>query len=1082
MDKKFALIFVFTLFSSLYVESLFAQRVCNGLGNSEILPAKCFEIENILVNACSNNEGFDEMVRLRIGPNSLTLNTINYVDWPTGNTWLGWATFNTSALSKLTTINNQITSAGNCGRLIKLNPNDVAPAYSRILLITSTAFSTSAHDFSGLTDTLYVALQNNSTNINGHFTNTTTNTARTLIIKTNTCGDTVTHYGNLMVKANGAPGSDDGSGVSFSYNGTASYYNYGCALPNNPFTVDAGVITGSYCSGASVPIQGTISGNACYYWYPQNRNAGAVTDSTRLITTFSISPSFSGSVKLYLAAYGNCSTAIDSVIFNVNPASTSIGITALANSNWCNRKTIPLSATSGSPNSVLWSSTGSGTFTNSNSLNASYVSSPNDTGYVWIRVNQVLGCGVAKDSIRVSFTPSPSAYFNPLDTLFCISQAGSVVNLFPQQAGGSFYGNHVVGSNFTVPNIPGIYPVKYLLSLNGCSDSVTKSMHVQSQPNAFFTLSDTVICLGAKSVTITPQASGGIFSGLTLLGNTFTPTTSGSYTLQHKIVSGNCIDSFSRTIQVLPKPNAAFSVSDTLLCEGGLATFIPAISGGLFSGPYVNGNTFTSVLPGVFSVNYTLTQNGCSDSTQRSIYVDAKPNAFFTLSDTVVCLGTKNVTITPQTTGGIFSGITLVGNTFTPTTTGSYALTYTLVNGKCIDSITRTIYVLPNPNAAFASSDTLLCEGSTATFTPVVPGGLFSGSYINGNIFTSVISGVFPVKYTITQNGCSDSAQQLIYVEAKPIASFTASDTIVCKGAVDIKFIPNYAGGIFYGTGVIGDKFNYDVPGKYEVTYVITNKSCSDSSSKFILVNDNPDADFSLSDSILCEGDLPVLIVPKTIGGIFTGIVIKDNKFNPNVSGIYYVNYELDVNGCKDSTTKKITVFAKPSAKFSVTPNPVITFDSAFFTYTGGSVVNKYSWSFGDGKSSMLSNPTHIYDQGDTYQVWLTVTNSDGCRDSIVETVLVEDEDEVFIPNVFTPNDDSRNDIFKLIISTAKDFNMTIYNRWGGLVFESNDFTVGWNGISNGVICPEGVYVYVVTYKNARGLDKRLHGTLTLIR
>ena len=1081
MDKKFALLSVLTIFFSLCLESLYAQRVCNGMGSSEALPTKCFEIENILVDACSANEGFDEMVRIRVGPNPVTLNTINNVDWPTTNAWSGWATFNTSTLSKLTTINNQITSAGNCGKLIKLNPNDVAPAYSRILIITSTIFSTSAHDFSGLTDTLYVALQNNTTQSNGHFTNNGS-VARTLIIRTNTCGDTVTYFGNLMVAANGAPGSDDGSGVRFSYNGTASYYNYGCALPNNPFTVDAGVISGSYCSGGSVPIQGSISGNACYYWYPQNRNAGTVTDSTKLITTFNISPSFSGSVKLYLAAYGNCSTVKDSVVFNVNAASTSISITALANTDWCNRKTIPLSAISGSPNSVLWSSTGLGTFTNGNSLNAAYVPSTNDTGNIWIRVNQILSCGVAKDSIRVYLTPSPNAHFSPVDTIFCLSQAGSVVSLYPQKVGGTFYSNCVVGSSFTVPNIAGIYPVKYLLSLNGCSDSVTISMHVQSQPNAFFTLSDTIICLGSKNITITPQSSGGIFSGITMVGNTFTPTTSGTYILTHKIVSGNCIDSFSSIIQVLPRPNAAFSASDTLLCEGSLVTFIPAISGGLFSGTYVNANTFTSVLPGVFSVKYTLTQNGCSDTAQRTIYVDAKPNAFFTLSDTVVCLGTKNVIITPQIMGGVFSGIALVGNTFTPITTGSYKLTYTLVNGKCTDSITRIIYVLPNPNAAFAASDTLLCEGSLATFTPAISGGLFSGSFINGNIFTSVISGVFPVKYTITQNGCSDSAQQLIYVEAKPNASFTASDTIMCRGAVDIKFIPNYPGGVFYGIGVIGDKFNYDVTGRYEVTYVITNKSCSDSSSKFILVNDNPDADFSLSDSILCEEDLPVLIVPKTIGGIFTGIVIKDNKFNPNVSGTYYVNYELVVNGCKDSISKKITVFAKPNAKFSVDPNPIITFDSTFFKYTGGSVVNKYSWSFGDGKSSTLSNPTHIYDKGDTYQVWLTVTNSDGCLDSIVETVLVEDEEEVFIPNVFTPNDDSRNDIFKLIISYAKDFNLTIYNRWGGLVFGSNNFMVGWDGISNGVICPEGVYAYVVTFKNVRGLEKKLHGTITLIR
>src|SRR5574343_1535229 len=93
--------------------SVFSQQVCSGAGNTYVLPTKCFEIESILVNACSSNEGYDEMVRLRVGPNPITLNSITSVTWATTRVWAGWATFNSGTLNKINSINASIAAAGN---------------------------------------------------------------------------------------------------------------------------------------------------------------------------------------------------------------------------------------------------------------------------------------------------------------------------------------------------------------------------------------------------------------------------------------------------------------------------------------------------------------------------------------------------------------------------------------------------------------------------------------------------------------------------------------------------------------------------------------------------------------------------------------------------------------------------------------------------------------------------------------------------------------------------------------------------------------------------------------------------------
>lgn len=929
------------LISFLLVSVLANAQYC---GNIPVgpLPTKCFEIENILVNACSSNEGYDEMVRLRIGPAPLRLNTINFVEWQTVNAWLGWATYNNSMQNKLNTINNAIAAAGNCGKLIRLNPTEFAPAYSRVLVITSTVFSTTAHDFTGLTDTLYVALQNNNSVASGHFSNTTVNEARRLIMRTSSCGDTVNYNGNQFVKADGTPGSEDGTGVDFAFNGTPTYINYGCAIKFNEVTVDAGTVGGPYCSGATVPLSGTATGTNCYFWYPANRAAGSFTDSTALNTNFVIANGFSGSIKLYLQAATGCNYKKDSVTFTVNLASGTITITPTTDTVRCNLNPVSLAATSTAANPVVWSTNGKGTFNSSSSLTPVYTPSTNDTISVWFTVTQNLSCGATRDSIRIRFTPKPSAKFTASDSVFCTSQAGTVITLVPQVAGGNFSGTGVSGNTFVVPSTPNTYTVQYVVSVNGCNDTYVKNFVVNSSTGAAFTLSDTIICFG-----------------------------------------------------------------------------------------------------------------------------------------------TKNITVTPANTGGTFSGVTLAGNIFAPPAPGDYYITHKLGNGICKDSVTKHILVKPNPNAAFTASDTILCQGTgTALLTPANTGGTFSGTGVDNTtlLFTPTTLGINEVKYVLTQNGCADSTTKKIRVLTKPDASFTVTDTTLCINAGAVTLIPINAGGVFSGTGVSGNQFNPTTKGVFVVSYVLSNGTCQDSVTHSIRVDSLPDADFTVSDTVVCLDANAVILTPKVAGGNFNGELVSGTRFTPSKVGVFAVSYKLSNGGCTDSVVKYIRVAAKPSASFTFLPQKTMVNDTVKFTSTSSADVTSYLWRFDDGNTSTLQNPTHIYTKELTYLAWLIVGNGDGCLDSISNPIKVEADESIFVPNVFTPNNDSVNDRFVISHMGINNFTLNIYNRWGTHIFETNDPDITWDGKFLGEFCVEGVYVYLITYKNSKGLTRTLHGTVTLIR
>jgi gliding motility-associated-like protein len=128
-----------------------------------------------------------------------------------------------------------------------------------------------------------------------------------------------------------------------------------------------------------------------------------------------------------------------------------------------------------------------------------------------------------------------------------------------------------------------------------------------------------------------------------------------------------------------------------------------------------------------------------------------------------------------------------------------------------------------------------------------------------------------------------------------------------------------------------------------------------------------------------------------------------------------------------------------------------------------------------------IAQPTANPLETTTYQ--LIVSNGD-CVSSD-EVQVISDCSGIIVPNVFTPNNDGDNDTFEIVVTGEKDFELSIYNRHGQLVFESNDPANQWRGEFNGNPVPEGTYYYVLRVVDFAGNElarEFAEGHLTLLR
>ena len=285
---------------------------------------------------------------------------------------------------------------------------------------------------------------------------------------------------------------------------------------------------------------------------------------------------------------------------------------------------------------------------------------------------------------------------------------------------------------------------------------------------------------------------------------------------------------------------------------------------------------------------------------------------------------------------------------------------------------------------------------------------------------------------------------------------------------------------------------NPDVTTTYNVIVTYEN-SCENFDTVTVQV---PELEIPLivGDTIICEGERTTLTVMNAVGTYSwnTGATTQSIVASPSSTTEYTVNVATDI-GCITKDTIVVTVFEKPTAAFS--PNPPHVYvengEGPISFVNLSQLADYYSWNFGDSYAipsdniSDLEAPVHIYTRAGKYKVALTVETEEGCTDSISQFVTVEVPYFFYAPNAFTPNSDGINDYFYTGGEGIDPdfFDMSIYNKFGNLIFRSKTPFDYWDGLNNdGTKAPAGVYIYIITTQDMDGNPKRYEGSVNLIR
>lgn len=548
-----------------------------------------------------------------------------------------------------------------------------------------------------------------------------------------------------------------------------------------------------------------------------------------------------------------------------------------------------------------------------------------------------------------------------------------------------------------------------LVGSNGvCVDtSATVVVTVNQNPNATITPPG-ILCAGGNSTNLVSATPGGTWVGTGItnaLAGTFDPNVSGTGTFQvsYTVTVNGCTSTDNELITVNTLPNANFSSPNVICDNAALATLVPVVNGGTFSGSGVTGNQFNPAASGsgTIPVTYTITQNGCTNSVSNSIQVNPSPVIAFG-SMPLFCQSGQGALLPVTPAGGTWSGNGITNpstGAFNPAVSGvgTFNAIYTVSNNfNCSNTDTVQVTVNALPNAAFSSPSSVCNNAALVQFTATTPGGYWTGPGVVDSLQgdfdpTTLNPGSYQITYTANNNGCTSTSSNSITVVAAPNVQI-ASQNALCDNGPIVSLSATPTGGTWNGNGIVSPSagtFNPSIagPGLTFVTYTATLGQCSDTDTLDVMVNPAPDPSFTVT-SPLCVTDNPVTLNPATPGGTFSGTGgVINNTFDPAAGGGNYdVYYSVTVNGCTDSDTMQVVVNDVPVANGTVTLQQVGQLTYNFNGSTSQYGVT-YNWNFGDGNNGTGVTTTHTYANPGTYDVTLIVINS--CGSDTFTTKLV---------------------------------------------------------------------------------------------
>ena len=599
--------------------------------------------------------------------------------------------------------------------------------------------------------------------------------------------------------------------------------------------------------------------------------------------------------------------------------------------------------------------------------------------------------------------------------------------------------NGAIENNFPITLTEGSYEVICSLTNECGPQSTVDNFEVFGQENVSisFPSSDTIVCLGSDSIMLLYEPLGGIWTGqnLTISGDTviFYPDDIGSFTLTYsKGATGTaCEDSKSITITV---EDSGITVIDYVKCSSNPSFPMGGIPfGGTYSSidcpSCIQNDTFIiseMVALGLttIDIDYNVTNSsGCEGNNSFSVSID-DPLATFEI-DSIVCLGdivNVDISNTNGTLTWMIDGQISSPPPFTNLSSGNHTIKLTAETFGCEEESMRNIYVIAPPmDVSFTAIPIEGCADLEVILTNTTPDfddeafewyvgdSLFSTATQPGSIILG--SGLMDTTYTITLiagNDCDGSLfEEIITVFPRPIPRFGPMQNTYCSGDTVTFANVSYGGPMLswfwdYGNGFTSTDsvplpmiyFTDSIPTIYTITLTATNDCGTEIFSYDLEVNPtNVVAFYNINPIEGCVGTEVCLTNLSTLGAHVLwdfGDGNTSTLFNVchtySSPGMYTIT--LKAFGCGfDSIQQTIIIHSQPDALFT---NNTISCPVDSVSFSNLSVgANSYLWDFGDGNTSTLNNPTHMFTIPGIYQVSLISSSIEGCIDSTTSTITI---------------------------------------------------------------------------------------------
>ncbi|MEI8202566.1 MAG: PKD domain-containing protein [Bacteroidota bacterium] len=607
------------------------------------------------------------------------------------------------------------------------------------------------------------------------------------------------------------------------------------------------------------------------------------------------------------------------------------------------------------------------------------------------------------------------------------------------------------------------------------------------------------LCNTDNPITLVPNTPGGTWSGLGVdpITGVFSPGVAGAGTIAitYTLACG------TTTINIVVNPCGCPTLTVTPdnivnVCTGQTdGSFNASTAGG--AAPYtytlLNGATVVATFPnvtgsqaftGLGAGTYTLNvmdANNCPGTV--TVTISTIPNLTPTITGNLAICAGATTTLDAGTGYANYAwSTTETTQTIDVSAGGTYSVTVT--NGTCTGNTSVTV-TQSAPVTPIITGPTAICTGTTATLDAGAGYAAYAWSTTETTQTINISAGG---TYSVTvadANNCTGTTSITVTQNSSLMPTITGPTTFCPGNSVTLDAGSGYAA-YAWSTNVTTQTISVNTPGTYTVT-VSDALGCSGSASVTVSLNANINFTVSSTNASCTAGGSATANIS---GAGYTYIwSTLPPQYTQTATGLPVGTYTVTVsnNGCTGTAVVNIINDVGPQAGFYAQPQYIMIYDGPiiFFDQSTGNITN-WSWDFGDGTHGTGSQIGHEYSDTGNFLVTLVVTDVNGCTDTAISYVYIYPYFSFWIPNSFTPNGDTKNEIFKPqgVGIDTRNYYFAIFDRWGAIQFVTTDLETGWNGtyknLYDNTKCVQGVYVYLIKVYDLMGNEHTYRGHVTL--